>query len=101
MNENESGNTARAQARNNDLRTFLIALLTAVIAIAIYHFGLGLCRMFCPPCDGYMRPTSRYMLIPVMEYPQCGRPDFRKSKSACFGTGKYGSESRRECPPMN
>lgn len=54
--------------KSNDLRTFLIALLTAIIVVALYHFGMGFCKMFCPEnsCGSY-RPVQRYMLVPVME----------------------------------
>ncbi len=56
--------------KSSDLRTFLIALLTAVIVVALYHFGMGFCKMFCPEksCGSY-RPVQRYMLVPVMEPP--------------------------------
>ena len=55
--------------KNNDLRTFAIALITAVIVVALYHFGCGLCKIFCSEgCDAAY-PAPRYMLVRVMDVP--------------------------------
>ena len=55
--------------KNNDLRTFAIALLTAVIVVALYHFGCGICKIyFCSESCGYY-PSQRYMLVPVFDVP--------------------------------
>ena len=41
--ENQTKSTCCA----SDLRIFVIALLTAIITIALYHFGTSYCRMKC------------------------------------------------------
>ena len=43
MDQNESPkNTAGNANAQNDRRTFLIAFLTCVILLALYHFGTGI-----------------------------------------------------------
>ena len=47
-------NQTKTPCGASDLRVFVIALLTALIVIALYHFGTGYCRMMfrakaCPP----------------------------------------------------
>ena len=67
--EEKKENAVPECRKNNDLRTFMIALLTSVIVVALYHFGSGLCKIYCPEnCGGYY-PTQRYMLVPVMDVP--------------------------------
>ena len=72
MEEEKRENTAPECRKNNDLRTFVIALLTSVIVLALYHFGSGLCKIFCSDCGSAYYPTQRYMLVPVMEVPMSG-----------------------------
>lgn len=76
------------EKRKNDLRTFFIALLTAVIVVALYHFGMGLCRTFC---DGPAAPRFEQrcpmsfapgqpmpVYVPVMVMPQ--QPQFQNMR---------------------
>ena len=72
MEEERKENTAPECRNNNDLRTFVIALLTAVIVVAVYHFGSGLCKIYCSNCSSTYCPTPRYMLVPVMDVPMSG-----------------------------
>ena len=70
--EDKKENTAPECRKTSDLRTFMIALLTSIIVVALYHLGSGLCKIYCPDsCGGYY-PTQRYMLVPVMEMPMSG-----------------------------
>jgi|GEM_PF-3132762 len=41
----------KEKQKSNDLRTFAIALLTSIIAIALYHFGMGAYKIFFPECE--------------------------------------------------
>ena len=60
---------AQETQKSSDLRTFAIALLTSIIAIALYHFGVGFCKIFF--CSEYdCSANSRYMLVRVMETPE-------------------------------
>ena len=68
--EEKKENTAPECRKNNDLRTFTIALLTAIIVVALYHFGTGLCKIYCTSCE--YSPAPRYMLVPVMNVPMQG-----------------------------
>jgi hypothetical protein len=43
-----SDSAAEQCRRKSDARTFWIALLTSVIVVALYHFGGGLYRIWCP-----------------------------------------------------
>lgn len=75
--EDKKENATPECRKPSDLRTFAIALLTSIIVVALYHFGSGLCKIFCQDsCGGYY-PTQRYMLVPVMEVPMpgMGMPD--------------------------
>ena len=91
----EKKETAAPECRkNSDLRTFMIALLTAIIVVALYHFGSGLCKIYCPEsCGGYY-PTQRYMLVPVMEAPMAGmdmpEEGFRRGPRGKFGMKRPG-----------
>ena len=42
---------ATEKQKNNDLRIFAIALLTSIIAIALYHFGMGAYKIYFPECE--------------------------------------------------
>ena len=87
MEEERKENTAPECRNNNDLRTFVIALLTAVIVVAVYHFGSGLCKLYRADCGGYC-PTQRYMLVPVMEGPIPGMDEGAMRRP---GRGKFGA----------
>ena len=94
MEEEKKENTAPECRKNSDLRTFMIALLTAIIVVALYHFGSGLCKIYCPSsCGGYY-PTPRYMLVPVMEAPMSGmdmpEEGFRRGPRGKFGMKRPG-----------
>ena len=85
--EEKKENAVPECRKNNDLRTFMIALLTAVIVVALYHFGTGLCKIYCSGCsDGYY-PTPRYMLVPVMNVPM---PEMDEGDMPHHGRGKFG-----------
>ena len=84
--EEKKENTAPECRKNNDLRTFTIALLTAIIVVALYHFGTGLCKIYCSGCRGYY-PTPRYMLVPVMNVPMHGMDEGGMPHR---GHGKFG-----------
>jgi len=97
----EDKNTTPANPKSNDLRTFLIALLTALIVVALYHFGMGFCRMFCQEsaCGSY-RPVQRYMLVPVMESPRgypgaCG---WKKQGCGPKFSGRECDRPMKSCP---
>lgn len=68
MNVTETEQNVTPAVKNHDGRTFLIALLTSLIMITIYHLGTELCKMFCPPCR-YQAPRQCYMLVPVTDFP--------------------------------
>ena len=92
--EEKKENAGPECRKNNDLRTFMIALLTSVIVVALYHFGSGLCKIYCPSsCGGYY-PTPRYMLVPVMEAPMSGmdmpEEGFRRGPRGKFGMKRPG-----------
>ena len=94
MEEEKKENAAPECRKNSDLRTFMIALLTAIIVVALYHFGSGLCKIYCPSsCGGYY-PTPRYMLVPVMEAPMSGmdmpEEGFRRGPRGKFGMKRPG-----------
>ena len=85
--EEKKENTAPECRKNSDLRTFMIALLTAIIVVAAYHVGSGLCKIFCSDgCSAYY-PTQRYMLVPVMEVPMPGMDEGAMHHP---GHGKFG-----------
>ena len=86
--EEKKETTAPECRKTNDLRTFVIALLTAVIVVAAYHFGSGLCSIFCSNCDSGYCPTQRYMLVPVMDIPMQGMDEGAKHHP---GRGKFGA----------
>ena len=85
--EEKKGNVAPECRKNNDLRTFMIALLTAVIVVALYHFGTGLCKIYCSDCSSGYCPTQRYMLVPVMDVPM---PCMDEGAMHRPGHGKFG-----------
>ena len=92
--EEKNENAAPECRKTSDLHTFMIALLTAIIVVALYHFGSGLCKIYCPEsCGGYY-PTPRYMLVPVMEAPMHGMgmhgEGFRRGPRGKFGMRHHG-----------
>ena len=42
---------AQEKQKSSDLRTFVIALLTSIIAVALYHFGMGAYKIYFPECE--------------------------------------------------
>lgn len=87
--EEKKENAAPECRKNSDLRTFMIALLTSIIVVALYHFGSGLCKIYCPDsCGGYY-PSPRYMLVPVMDVPMpvmgMSGEGFRRGPHGKFG----------------
>lgn len=69
--KNAAGNSA-AQSQN-DRRTFLIAFLTTVTLLALYHFGTGLFAIFSGTSDFCTIPVTReYVLVPVNALPRGG-----------------------------
>ena len=88
MEEEKRETTAPECRKNNDLRTFVIALLTAVIVVAVYHFGVGVCKIYCPDGSSTCYPTRRYMLVPVMESPMHGMDEGAMHRP---GRGKFGA----------
>ena len=70
-----------------DVRTFCIALLTTVIVLALYHFGMGICAILTGTSSYNCMPVSRdYVLIPVSAMPQKG-PGFGEGKR--FHRGEF------------
>ena len=54
-----------------DVRTFCIALLTTVIVLALYHFGMGICAILTGTSSCTSMPVTReYVLVPVSAMPQ-------------------------------
>lgn len=63
-----------------DVRTFCIALLTTLIVLALYHFGMGICAILTGTSSCASMPVSRdYVLVPVSAMPQ---------KALGFGEGR-------------
>ena len=67
MEQNEpQKNAAGNSCAPSDRRTFLIAFLTTVILLALYHFGTGLFAIFSGKCESCTIPVAReYVLVPV------------------------------------
>ena len=42
---------ALEKQKSSDLRTFVIALLTSIIVVALYHFGMGAYKIYFPECE--------------------------------------------------
>ena len=80
--------------KNNDLRTFAIALITAVIVVALYHLGCGLCRIFCSESCSAVYPAPRYMLVRVMDVPMM--PDEGMHHP---GPGRFGMKGKHHFHP--
>ena len=93
--EEKKENQVSECGKNNDLRTFAIALITAVIVVALYHFGCGLCKIFCSDgCDAAY-PAPRYMLVRVMDVPMV--PD--EGMHHHPGPGKFGMKGKHHFHP--
>lgn len=70
MEQNEPPKAGNTNAQN-DWRTFLIAFLTTVIVLALYHFGTGVFAIFSGKSDYCTIPVAReYVLVPVSAMPQ-------------------------------
>ena len=72
MEQNESQKSAAGNnCAQSDRRTFLIAFLTTVIVLALYHFGTGVFAIFSGKSDYCTIPVAReYVLVPVSAMPQ-------------------------------
>ena len=67
-----AANTGKC-TQNSDLRTFLIAFLTTVIVLALYHFGMGVAAILSGSASYQSMPVTReYVLVPVNALPQRG-----------------------------
>ena len=93
--EEKKENPAPQCGKNNDLRTFAIALVTAVIVVALYHLGTGLCKIFCSDSCDAAYPAPRYMLVRVMDAPMM--PD--EGMHHHPGPGKFGMRGRHHFHP--
>lgn len=69
MSETDKTPETAACRKSSDMRTFCIALLTAIVVVAAYHVGTRLCRMFCGAPGGCGKPAVTYMLVPVFGSP--------------------------------
>ena len=71
MEQNDSQKSAAGNScAQSDRRTFLIAFLTAVIVLAVYHFGIGIFAIFSGKSDYCTIPVTReYVLVPVSSLP--------------------------------
>ena len=92
--EEKRENQVSECGKNNDLRTFAIALITAVIVVALYHFGCGLCKIFCSDLCSEEYPAPRYMLVRVMDVPM--GMDERMHHP---GPGKFGMKGKHHFHP--
>ena len=71
QSKNAAGNPA-AQSQS-DRRTFLIAFLTTVILLALYHFGTGIFAICSGASDFCTIPVTRdYVLVPINALPRGG-----------------------------
>lgn len=95
--ENQAKNTCCA----SDLRIFVIAFLTAIIMIALYHFGTGYCRMTrrakaCPP------PQPKMLVCVDAPAPQFGNPGcccrMNKPFPGRHGEGRMMREGKHPMP---
>ena len=93
--EEKKENPVPQCGKNNDLRTFAIALITAVIVVALYHLGTGLCKIFCSDSCDAAYPAPRYMLVRVMDAPMM--PD--EGMHHHPGPGKFGMRGRHHFHP--
>ena len=69
--QNHEASETKKCKMQGDVRTFCIALLTAVIVLAIYHFGMGICAILTGTSSCTSMPVTRdYVLVPVSAMPQ-------------------------------
>ena len=70
QNETTQQPAAGKTDSRNDLRTFLIAFLTSITLIALYHFGTGIYAIFSGASSFCSIPVTReYVLVPVSSFP--------------------------------
>ena len=93
--EEKKENQVPQCGKTNDLRTFAIALITAVIVVALYHLGTGLCKIFCSDSCDAAYPAPRYMLVRVMDVPMA--PD--EGMHHHPGPGKFVMRGRHHFHP--
>lgn len=69
--ENKTSCEKKSCGLKGDVRTFCIALLTTVIVLALYHFGMGICAILTGTSSCTSMPVTRdYVLVPVSAVPQ-------------------------------
>ena len=93
MEQNETPSKSPAGNTNaqNDRRTFLIAFLTTVILLALYHFGTGLFAIFAGKSDFCTIPVAReYVLVPVSSMPEPGMGMMGRGHGRGFHRGEHG-----------
>ena len=93
MEQNELSKSAAGNANaQNDRRTFLIAFLTTVILLALYHFGTGVFAIFSGKSDYCTIPVTReYVLVPVSAMPHPHMGMMRRGPHG-FHRGGHGEE---------
>ena len=71
---------------SGDVRTFVIALLTAIIVVCCYHFARGYCRMQCAIARQKARPAApQVVVVPCCHAPQGGpRGEFMPPRGEGF-----------------
>ena len=78
--ENKTSCEKKSCGLKGDVRMFCIALLTTVIVLALYHFGMGICAILTGTSSCSSMPVTRdYVLVPVSAMPQ---------KAPGFGEGR-------------
>ena len=94
--QNHEASETKKCKMQGDVRTFCIVLLTAVIVLAIYHFGMGICAILTGT-SGYssMPVTREYVLVPVSAMPQKG-PGMGEGRH--FPRGEFHKGPRGEFP---
>lgn len=104
-------NETKKSCCSGDLRIFVIALLTAIITIALYHFGTSYCRMkcrvqACPPAPQVYiignQPCMPPRMMPMRPHfmPKAfpGKPgEFRKGIRRPFH-GEFRKDGKRPFP---
>ena len=65
--------TERKCSCSGDFRTFVIALLTAIIVVCAYHFARGYCQMKCAMARQKVRAAApQVVVVPCCHGPQAG-----------------------------
>ena len=94
--QNHEASETKKCKMQGDVRTFCIALLTAVIVLAIYHFGMGICAILTGTSSCSSMPVTReYVLVPVSAMPRQG-PGMGEGRH--FPRGEFQKGPRGEFP---